>query len=356
MGAVALKLGDGTARFRKATLLSSVLRLLMLFSVVFTNLFALYAFTYYSPPPSSSNLAVFSDQLAQILREIDLAQKKLNQIGNEKLGYATIDPSKSVFPPELKLFLNRHPLPLGRDARSGMTEMVSSVGHRCGAAADLLAQFTRYSAGGRCPNDADLAQTLLARGCAPLPRRRCLSGAGPPAVRSPSDGSRWIKPRSKTEFPVDEVLSLADGIAVGFDVDGGDFAAAMAARNVTVVTGSPVNDGGAVFPLQLTPGQRFPFADSVFDLVRSGSMAAPGETLAAAEFLMFDFDRVLRAGGVLWLDCWRCVDEKGKSALTGLVDRFGFKKLKWVVGEKADAAGSGKVIIVSALLQKPARG
>ncbi|KAM1091758.1 hypothetical protein ACFX19_019422 [Malus domestica] len=45
MGSVSLKIDDGIARFRRTSLCSSTVNLLMLFSVITTNLFALYAFT-----------------------------------------------------------------------------------------------------------------------------------------------------------------------------------------------------------------------------------------------------------------------------------------------------------------------
>ncbi|PNY11159.1 S-adenosyl-L-methionine-dependent methyltransferases superfamily protein, partial [Trifolium pratense] len=45
MGSVSLKIGDGTARFRRSTLCSSAVNILMILSVITTNLFALYAFT-----------------------------------------------------------------------------------------------------------------------------------------------------------------------------------------------------------------------------------------------------------------------------------------------------------------------
>lgn len=53
MGSVSLKIGDGTARFSRATLWSSAVNILMLFSVLTTNLFALYAFT--SAPKDHQN-------------------------------------------------------------------------------------------------------------------------------------------------------------------------------------------------------------------------------------------------------------------------------------------------------------
>ena len=54
MGSVSLKIGDGTARFKRATICTSAVNGLMLFSVLTTNLFALYAFTY-NPKNTNTN-------------------------------------------------------------------------------------------------------------------------------------------------------------------------------------------------------------------------------------------------------------------------------------------------------------
>ncbi|MQL76212.1 hypothetical protein Taro_008595 [Colocasia esculenta] len=404
MGSVSLKIGDGTARFRRATLCSSALHVVMLVSVLTTNLFALYAFTY-APSSGSSpgaglqhqilsqehskNLSLISEHVSLIVREIESSQKKLTQIERELLGYETLDVSKPNVPPELKLFLGRHPLPLGRDSRTGITEMVSSVGHSCARAVDLLALYMTYKPGGQCPEDASLAQKLVSRGCEPLPRRRCLSKpvAKPGLLPLPEslwkpvsekivgkwngfDRQMWVKPRGKNDFLIDDVLALGGGIRVGFDIGGeaGNFAARMAEKNVTIVSsvlnvGGPVSDFVAargLFPLFLTAGQRFPFYDSVFDLVHTVNGMDEGSVGVTRpekmEFFMFDIDRVLRPGGLFWLDNYYCADEKKKAALTALIEKFGYKKLKWVVGEKVDASASGKKVYLSAVLQKPARG
>ncbi|KAL2531064.1 putative aldo-keto reductase 5 [Forsythia ovata] len=70
------------------------------------------------------------------------------------------------------------------------------------------------------------------------------------------------------------------------------------------------------------------------------------------EFLMFDIDRILRAGGLFWLDNFYCSNEDKKKDLTRLIERFGYKKLKWVVGEKINGSGKSGVYL-SAVLQKP---
>ncbi|PKA53408.1 hypothetical protein AXF42_Ash012350 [Apostasia shenzhenica] len=398
MGSVSLKIGDGTARFRRASLCSSALHLVMLASVLTTNLFALYAFTFAPNSSSSSspvlhnrNLSVISEHVSAIVREIDSSERRLQQIERELSGYDSLDPSLPSTPAELKLFLARHTLPLGPDSRSKITEMTSSVAHSCARSADLLAQFMSYKPHALCPTaDSHLPQKLISRGCEPLPRRRCLTRPKPRQLlplptslwNTPSpaggvliDKQMWVKPRGKNDFLIADVLALGGGgIRIGFDIAGGagDFAARMSERNVTIVT-STLNAGGAVgefvaarglFPLQLSPAHRFPFYDSVFDLVHTingldeGGAAGMGRTRPEAlEFLMFDIDRILRAGGLFWLDNHLCVDDERKRTVTRVIERFGYKKLKWVVGEKADAGSSGKTqVYLSAVLQKPPRG
>ncbi|OMO87460.1 putative S-adenosyl-L-methionine-dependent methyltransferase protein [Corchorus capsularis] len=361
MGSVSLKIGDGTARFKRATLCSSAVNVLMLFSVLTTNLFALYAFTY-SPKQHLNNplhhphknISLITEQISLIMREIDSSQRKLAKMEKELLGYDTFDLSRPNLANELKLFLQHHQLPLGKDSRTGITEMVASVGHSCEKSADLLSQYMSYKVSGPCPDDWSLAQKLILKGCEPLPRRRCFA-------------KTVSKARSKNDFVIDDVLAMGNGgIRIGFDIGGGSgtFAARMAERNVTVITNTlnvdaPYSEfiaARGLFPLFLSLDHRFPFYDNVFDLVHATSGLDVGGKPEKLEFLMFDIDRILRAGGLFWLDNFYCANDEKKRALTRLIERFGYKKLKWVVGEKVDAAGSGKPeIYLSAVLQKPVR-
>ncbi|KAB2075936.1 hypothetical protein ES319_A06G005400v1 [Gossypium barbadense] len=184
MGSVSLKLGDGTARFKRSTLCSSAVNILMLFSVLATNLFALYVFTY-SPkhhtitPFHHKNITLISQHVSLIIKQIDSSQKKLARIENQLLGYQTLNVSRPNLANELKLFLQHHQLPLGKDSRTGITEMVASVGHSCEKSADLLSQYMTYKISGPCPDDWSLAQKLILRGCEPLPRRRCFAKTVP---------------------------------------------------------------------------------------------------------------------------------------------------------------------------------
>ncbi|XP_031270172.1 uncharacterized protein LOC116128573 [Pistacia vera] len=416
MGSVSLKIGDGTARFKRATVCSSALNILMLFSVITTNLFALYAFT--SSPKDNQNhpllhhhrnISLISEHVSLILKEIDSSQKKLAKMEKELLGYDTIDLSRPNIANELKLFLQHHPLPLGKDSKTGVTEMVASVGHTCEKSADLLTQYMSYKVSGPCPDDWSLGQKLILRGCEPLPRRRCFAKSIPKvglqsfpnSIWKPVsdkivtwsglgcknfdclngkklsrdcvgcfdlvngyENQRYVKARSKNDFLIDDVLGLGSGgIRIGFDIGGGSgtFAARMAERNVTVITNTlnidaPYSEfiaARGLFPLYLSLDHRFPFYDNVFDLVHASSGLDVGGKPEKLEFLMFDLDRILRAGGLFWLDNFYCADDEKKRTLTRLIERFGYKKLKWVVGEKADNVKSE--VYLSAVLQKPVR-
>lgn len=361
MGSVTLHIGDGTARFRRSTLWPSLVHLVMLFSVLITNLFALYAFTYSPPPPPphpndasrSHNLSsALTSQISSILREIELSERKLHQIERDLAGYPSLlDPTSPRLPAELRSFLSRRPLPLGKDSRSGITELVSSVAHSCSP--DLLSPFMSYSPHSLCPSPSS---SLPLSSCDPLPRRRCLTRSNPRSSPSPTTAATAAKTKSKNDFSVENVLSLAPSgtirIGLDFDAPSPDFAAAAARHNVTVVTSSPapLHADGLLF-LTMSPAQRFPFYDNIFGVVR---VAKGMEEAEAMEFLMFDVDRVLRPKGLLWLDNYCCVDDERKRMVTRLIERFGYKKLKWVVGEKAE---SGKTrVYLSAVLQKPTRG
>lgn len=420
MGSVSLKIGDGTARFKKrASLCSSAVNLLMIFSVLTTNLFALYAFTH--QPNKTHHLLHqthnnISVQVSLILSEIDSTQKKVAHIQKELLGYESIELSRPNIAPELRMFLLRHQLPLGKDSRTGITTMVASVGHSCQKSIDLLSKFMSYKVSGPCSDDWSLGQNLILKGCEPLPRRRCFSKITPKSglqpfpislwkssssekvytwsglscknfaclnakklnrdcagcfdISSGYETQRYVKARGKNDFLLDDVLLMGGNngrIRVGFDVGGGGsgtFAARMAERNVTVVTSTlnidaPFNEfiaSRGLFPLYLSLDHRFPFYDNVFDLVRAGNGLdigiSPAEKL---EFLMFDIDRVLRAGGLFWLDNVYCYGDQERNAFTRLIERFGYKKLKWVVGEKSDSGSQKPEVYLSAVLQKPVR-
>ena len=115
----------------------------------------------------------------------------------------------------------------------------------------------------------------------------------------------------------------------------------------------------------LSLAHRFPFYDGVFDLVHVGATAlaeggsptlGQAGTEEALEFFMFDVDRVLRAGGLLWIDSHMCHADERRKALARLIGRYGYKKLQWATGEKADTGSTKAAMYLSAVLQKPTRG
>ncbi|CAN6215199.1 unnamed protein product [Urochloa humidicola] len=383
MGSVSLNVASSRRGGRRglACLCSpALLNLLVLLSLLSTNLLALLAFlSPHTHPtlPSSSNLSTTSSSTSAISAQVAAIAREIDATRLVPHGGASL-------PPELLLFLSPHALPLGRDARTGLTHMPASVAHACFRSPPtlaLLATFASYTLHASCPRNATLLQhRLISKGCEPLPRRRCLS-RGPraplPSSNMGVDSRRWVKPRHDYEFLIDDVLRLtAAKIRVGLDVAGGaaNFAARMRERGVTVVTtvldnaGKPMNEFVAargLFPLLLSPAHRFPFYDGVFDLVHVGTTAldeggapALGQagTEEALEFFMFDADRVLRAGGLLWIDSYMCHSEERRQVVVRLIGRFGYKKLKWVTGEKAGTGSSKSAVYLSAVLQKPARG
>ncbi|KAL5211514.1 hypothetical protein ABZP36_022361 [Zizania latifolia] len=382
MGSVSLNVLASRRGRRLSCLCSpSLLNLLMFLALLSTNVLALLAFfssragihdpaavaTRAAAAVDLSAASAISDHVAAIAREIDFSQLPHRPDG---------------LTPELLLFLSPHALPLGRDARTGLTHMPASVAHSCfrsPSSLALLSAFMAYEPHATCPRNATLPHRLVSKGCEPLPRRRCLS-RGPrtplPASNMGLDHRRWVKPRHDYEFLIDDVLQLsAIRIRIGFDVAGGaaNFAARMKERGVTIVTsvldnsGKPTNQFVAargLFPLLLSPAHRFPFYDGVFDLVHVGTTAldeggAPAMGHAgseeALEFFMFDVDRVLRVSGLLWIDSYLCQSEERRQVVVKLIERFGYKKLKWMVGEKAGTASSKTALYLSALLQKPVR-
>ncbi|PSR98225.1 Protein like [Actinidia chinensis var. chinensis] len=182
----------------------------------------------------------------------------------ELLGFESIDLSRPNIANELKIFLQNHQLPLGRDSRSGITEMVASVGHSCEKSVNLLSQYMNYRVNGSSLDGWSLAQKLILRGCEPLPKRRCFAKAIPKVglysfpislwknvsdkvlswsglgcknleclngkelskdcvgcfhSANECENQRYVKARGKNDFLIDDVLALGSGgIRIGFDL------------------------------------------------------------------------------------------------------------------------------------------
>lgn len=326
-------------------------------------------------------------------------------------------PSSDDLPPEFLAFTSGQRLPLGFNRNFDSDTIHPPAGNGCllsGAAADLRRYMT-YQVNGSCPDDELLAQKLLLKGCEPLPRRRCRPAAPPSSVEplpfpaslwsTPADSSvvwtaytcksyqclinrsknqkkfddckdcfdlngrekhRWISPKSNgLDFSIDDVLATRKpgSIRIGLDIGGGvaTFAVRMREKNVTIVTTSlnlngPFNNfiaSRGVVALYISISQRLPFFDNTLDIVHSMHVLSNWIPETLLEFLMFDVYRVLRPGGLLWLDHFFCVGEQMREVYEPMIERVGFKKVKWVTGKKLDRGPEMKEMYLSALLEKP---
>ncbi|XP_062213289.1 probable methyltransferase At1g29790 [Phragmites australis] len=325
-------------------------------------------------------------------------------------------PEEPGLPLEFHAFAGPHALPYGRNPNMGTAELRPPMGHPCLAFPDLLAAFLSYPANGSCPDDELPAQRLMLRGCEPLPRRRCRPAAprdpAPPLPfpdalwSTPPDRSvhwsaytcksfrclvdrarssrfddckdcfdlagrerhRWLNATGKKnplDFSIDEVLASASppgSIRIGLDVGGGSgtFAVRMRERGVTVVA-TTVNLNGpfstfvaarGIVPLYVSVAARLPFFDNTLDIVHSMHVLSGWIPPTALQFALFDVYRVLRPGGLFWLDHFFCGDAEA-AAYVEVVESVGFRKVRWVTGSKLDRGPERKEMYVSALLEKP---
>ncbi|GAB2228957.1 hypothetical protein Droror1_Dr00023091 [Drosera rotundifolia] len=299
---------------------------------------------------------------------------------------------------------NRH----GKINIYGVETIYNTIGHACVLMKKELEDYMDYDVSSYCKDDWNTAQKLMLRGCDPLPRRRCLTRAskvyGKPYPINESlwkipdaKNVRWskykcrnfdclssknpkrgyskcvgcfemdkekLKWKNKTLLPADftisEVLGFKPGeIRIGLDysVGTGTFAARMKEHNVTIIStalnlGAPFNEMIALrglVPLYITPNQRLPFFDNTMDLIHTTAFFDGWIDLLLLDFILFDWDRILRPGGLLWIDKFFC-DKSVKDDYMYLFLQFRYKKHKWVVSPK-----SKDEVYLSALLEKPPR-
>ncbi|KAF8399637.1 hypothetical protein HHK36_015506 [Tetracentron sinense] len=294
----------------------------------------------------------------------------------------------------------------------GVEAVYPSIGLACAGVASNVDRFMDHKVYRMCPDDWDVAQKLMASGCDPLPRRRCFSKSPqhyskPLPINSslwntPSDtnilwthykckdysclvsndGKRgffkctdcfeiskrgWEISSNKSisaEFTIDEVLRLKpDEIRIGLDFSptAGTFAAIMREKNVTIASatlnlGAPFSEVIALrglLPLYISIGSRLPFFDNTLDIVHSTLFLDGWIGLELLQYILFDWDRVLRPKGILWVDRFFCSKEDMKLYLDEFT-KMGYKKLLWRVVPKTDKMGDE--LFFSAVLEKPLRG
>jgi SAM-dependent methyltransferase len=108
-----------------------------------------------------------------------------------------------------------------------------------------------------------------------------------------------------------------------------------------------------VVPLYISISQRLPFFDNTLDIVHSMHVLSNWIPTTLLHFMMFDIYRVLRPGGLFWLDHFFCLTVQMEEVYQPLIESVGFKKAKWVVGRKLDRGLERGGMYLSALLEKP---
>lgn len=324
---------------------------------------------------------------------------------------------RDTLPEEFREYVATRKLVFGWNPALSTDMMTATVGQACVANLDDLKQFMNYEVGKVCPDDDNLAQKLLLNGCEPLPRRRCLArGPIKPTEPLPFPDSLWTEPPDENirwsaydcksfeclntrsarkvfadcldcfdlkgreahrwvgrpskphavDFTVEQVLAMKSGIRIGLDIGGGtgSFAVRMREHNVTIITSTlnlngPFNNFIAqrgVIPFFVSLGQRFPFWDNTLDIVHSMHVLSNWIPFEILEFVFYDIDRILRPGGVLWLDHFFCIQSELDTRYAPLIRSFGYKELRWDVGKKLDRGAEKKEVYLSALLEKPLTG
>lgn len=340
---------------------------------------------------------------------IALRQIRLPKV--EGVGNLTVkeDPLINAFViEEIRKYITPKENRVGKVNIYGTERIYNTIGHACVLMKKELEEYMDYDIGSYCKDDWILAQKLMLNGCDPLPRRRCLTRASklykkPYPIneslwRIPDGGNvRWsnyqcrnfeclssknpkrgyskctgcfemekekLKWVTNTSFPVDflikDVLAIRPGeMRIGLDqgVGTGTFAARMREQNVTIITtalnlGAPFNEMIALrglVPLYVTLNQRLPFFDNTMDLIHSAGFMDGWIELQLMDFILFDWDRILRPGGLLWIDRFFC-NKKDLDDYMYMFLQFRYKKHKWSISPK-----SKDEVFLSAVLEKPPR-
>ncbi|CAI9087916.1 OLC1v1022116C1 [Oldenlandia corymbosa var. corymbosa] len=368
------------------------LNMILLLAMVATNILSLYHLSsnLQSKPPAPPPVPDHLVRQLQTIRATISHLTRLQQTSNPSTSGAKA--SRPKIPSDLLTYTH-----------------ISPIASSCKDYPELLYQYMNYTPFSLCPSDSPLAESLILRGCHPLPRRRCFSrttNANPTSLPTSPFGTipdntvnwsyyskgncksftclaklspelgfdlkvekaKFLEYKTDLDLPISQLLQLSRSsrsfIRLALDVGGGTgtFAAQMKLHNVTVITttmnlGAPYNEAVALrglLPLHVPLQQRLPVFDGVVDLVRCGHGVNRWIPLTAMEFLFFDVDRVLRAGGYLWLDHFFSKRLDLVKVYTPLIGKLGYKKVKWAVTNKTDSSGlkNGEVYL-TALLQKP---
>ncbi|KAI4320370.1 hypothetical protein MLD38_033861 [Melastoma candidum] len=302
----------------------------------------------------------------------------------------------------------------GKKIFLGVEAILPSVGMGCTRMASSVDRYANYKIYDNCPDDSDLVHKLMVGGCDPLPRRRCFARIPEKYVRRPPmDASLWAPPshsnirwthykckdysclvsdntvgkrgffkcsecfnlsrrgwevpadkKLSAEFTLDEVLALKPGeIRMGLDFSPttGTFAALMRERNVTIASatlnlGAPFNEviaSRGLIPLYISVGSRLPFYDNTLDIIHTTLFLDGWIDVELLQFVLFDWDRVLRPEGLLWVDGFFC-KKADIDLYIGEFGRLRYRKLMWSTVPKNDTNSTDEIFF-SAVLEKPIR-
>lgn len=312
---------------------------------------------------------------------------------------------------EIRKYISPKENRVGKINLYGADKVYNTIGHACVLYKKELEKYMDYDIGSYCDDDWNLAQKLMLNGCDPLPRRRCLTRASKDyqkphpiheslwrlpdrrnvrwgnyqcrnfeclSSKNPKRGYskcigcfqmekeklKWVTNNNNNSLVVDflisDVLAIKQGeVRIGLDygIGTGTFAARMREQNVTIVStalnlGAPFNEMIALrglVPLYVTLNQRLPFFDNTMDLVHTNGFMDGWIDLLLLDFILYDWDRILRSGGLLWIDrsfCYR----KNLEDYMYMFLQLRYKKHKWVISPK-----SKDEVFLSALLEKPPR-
>ncbi|XP_076941583.1 putative methyltransferase At1g29790 [Bidens hawaiensis] len=347
----------------------------------------------------------------QVLQPLYAAHISLRQIRLPTLQNGSMheDPLINSFvTEEIRKYITPKDSRVGRKNIYGSDKVYNSIGHACVSVTKELQEYMDYDIGSFCKDDWNVAQGLMIKGCDPLPRRRCLTRASKVYQKPyPINESLWKIPDGRnvrwsnyacrnfeclssknpkrgyskctgcfemdkekvkwvanasvpTDFLIKDCLNVKPGeirIGLDFGIGTGTFAARMREHNVTIVTtalnlGAPFNEMIALrglIPLYVTLNQRLPFFDNTMDLIHTSGFMDGWIDLQLMDFILFDWDRVLRPGGLLWVDRFFC-NRKDLDDYMYMFLQFRYKKHKWAVSPK-----SKDEVYLSALLEKPPR-
>lgn len=310
---------------------------------------------------------------------------------------------------EIRKYITPKENRVGKINLYGVDKVYNTIGHACVLHKKDLEQYMDYDIGSYCGDDWNLAQKLMLNGCDPLPRRRCLTRASKVYQRPyPINESLWRMPDHRNvmwgnyhcrdfeclssknpkrgyskctgcfemgkeklkwvlsnkslpvEFLISDVLGIKPReVRIGLDygIGTGTFAARMREQNVTIVStamnlGAPFNEMIALrglVPLYVTLNQRLPFFDNTMDLVHTSGFMDGWIDLLLLDFILYDWDRILRPGGLLWIDRFFC-NRKDLDDYMYMFLQLRYRKHKWVISPK-----SKDEVYLSALLEKPPR-